>query len=444
MLLPFLICCLFVPVTFSLNSDGLSLLALKAAIESDPSGVLKSWSDSDSTPCRWPGVVCSHDRVTQVSLSNKALTGYIPSELGLLDSLKRLGLSHNNLSKTIPSRLFSATNLVVLDLSHNSLTGPIPPEIKSLQSLRHLDLSSNLLNGSLPEALSDLMNLVGTLNLSNNYFSGGVPESFGKLPVIVSLDLQNNNLAGKIPQVGSLLNQGPTAFSGNPGLCGFPLQNACPEAQNPEIFRSTQDPQNPQTLNPGFPEGQDAKAKDRGVSVIFPIISGVSLVVGVVSLSVWLIRRRWTIDEGKLGKQKLDNEVDEEDGEGQKGKFVVFDEGFNMELEDLLRASAYVVGKSRSGIVYKVVVVGKGSCPVPTVVAVRRLSEGDATWRLKEFESEVEAIGRVHHANIVPLRAYYYANDEKLLITDFIRNGSLHTALHGIISFHLYLFQQLN
>ncbi|KAI4348742.1 hypothetical protein L6164_009426 [Bauhinia variegata] len=442
MLLPlqlasFLICCFFLPFTSSLNSDGLSLLALKAAIDSDPTGVLKSWSESDSSPCRWAGVVCAYDRVTQVSLPNKALTGYIPSELGLIDSLKRLSLSHNNFSKAIPSRLFNATNLVVLDLSHNSLSGLIPPEIKSLQSLRHLDLSSNLLNGSLPEALSDLTGLVGNLNLSNNRFSGGVPESLGKLPVIVSLDLQNNNLTGKIPQVGSLLNQGPTAFSGNPGLCGFPLQNACPEAQNPEVFRSNQDPQNPKTLNTGFPEVQESKAKERGGSVTFPIITGVSLFVGAVSLSLWIVRRRLTFSEGKLGKEKLDNEVAEEDGEVQKGKFVAINEGFNLELEDLLRASAYVVGKSRSGIVYKVVAVGKGSGRAATVVAVRRLSEGDATWRLKEFEYEVEAIGRVHHPNIVPLRAYYYANDEKLLITDFIRNGSLHNALHGIISLPL-------
>lgn len=64
-------------------------------------------------------------------------------------------------------------------------------------------------------------------------------------------------------------------------------------------------------------------------------------------------------------------------------------------------------------------------------MAVRRLSEGDATWRFKEFEAEVEAIGKVVHPNIVRLRAYYYANDEKLLVTDFIRNGSLYNALHG-------------
>ncbi|XP_048321934.2 receptor protein kinase-like protein ZAR1 [Ziziphus jujuba] len=425
----------------ALSPDGLSLLALKAAIESDPDGVLDSWLESDSTPCHWPGVVCTHGRVTELYLPSKRFTGYIPSELGLLDSVRRLSLANNNFSKTIPAHIFSATSLVALDLSHNCLSGPIPAQIKDLKALRQLDLSSNLLNGSLPEALGELEGLVGTLNLSYNRFSGGVPASYGQLPVLVSLDLRHNNLTGKIPQVGSLVNQGPTAFSGNPSLCGFPLETACPEAQDPSLSKHApaENPQKPSNPNPSSPNRGDEEREEEesGVSVTVPIISGISVVIGAVFLSVWLFRRkwRWNAGEGKTGKKKVKSDVDEE--EGQKGKFVVMDEGFNLELEDLLRASAYVVGKSRSGIVYRVVAgsgTGKVSGVPATVVAVRRLSEGDATWRFKEFESEVEAIGRVHHPNIVRLRAYYYANDEKLVVSDFIRNGSLYTALHGVPS----------
>jgi hypothetical protein len=418
----------------SLTPDGLTLLALKAAIDFDPTRVLESWSESDLTPCHWPGIACAHNRVTGLALPNKGLSGYIPSELGLLDSLKRLSLAHNNFSKPIPSRLFNATGLISLDLSHNSLSGPIPPQIAALTTLRHLDLSSNLLNGSLPESLCQLGNLSGTLNLSYNGFSGEVPASYGRLPVMLSLDLQHNNLTGKIPQVGSLLNQGPTAFSENPSLCGFPLQTPCPEAQNPNVFGSAEEPQNPGDHNhdPRLPNGGVERGREKGVSVAVRVISGISVVVGAVSVSVWLfrrqLRRRRKGGEGKTGKEKVESEVEEE---GEKGKFVVVDEGFNLELEDLLRASAYVVGKSRSGILYKVV-AGRGSnAAASTVVAVRRLSEDDTTWRFKDFESEVGAIGRVHHPNIVRLRAYYFANDEKLLVTDYIRNGSLYTALHG-------------
>ncbi|WOG98117.1 hypothetical protein DCAR_0417458 [Daucus carota subsp. sativus] len=411
-------------LTHSLNSDGLSLLALKSAITTDPTHSLTFWSETDTTPCHWEGITCDNvtQRVSSVSLSNKNFTGYIPSELGTILSLQSLSLSNNNFSKLIPLHLFNATNLVSLDLSHNSLSGPIPDKITSLQYLKHLDLSCNDLSGSLPESLSELTHLSGTVNLSYNRFSGEVPASYGKFPVFLSLDFRQNNLTGKIPQEGSLLNQGPTAFSGNPGLCGFPLQVLCtePEAQNPRVVS---DPENPKPLN-----GFTGRAREKNGSVAVPLISAVAVVIGVVFVSVWVIKKKWKVNEGKTGKEKLEKEVNSE--EGQKGKFIVLDEGFNLELEDLLRASAYVVGKSRSGIVYKVV-VGRGSGAAGAVVAVRRLSEGDNTWKFKEFDSEMEAIGRVQHQNIVRLRAYYYAHDEKLVVSDYISNGSLYTALHG-------------
>ena len=139
---------------------------------------------------------------------------------------------------------------------------------------------------------------------------------------------------------------------------------------------------------------------------------------------------------------KTETVVAEFDEEGQDGKFVAFDEGFQLDLEDLLRASAYVIGKSRSGIVYRVV-AAEPSSSSSAVVAVRRLSDGNATWRFKEFENEVENIGRVSHPNIVRLRAYYYAEDEKLLITDYIGSGSLYSALHGKTLVFLIKFQNV-
>ncbi|XP_057783665.1 receptor protein kinase-like protein ZAR1 [Salvia miltiorrhiza] len=395
----------------SLNSDGLSLLALKAAIIKDPNRALISWSELDATPCRWAGIACdrAHRRVISVSLSSKNLTGYIPSEIGALSFL------------------------AFLDLSHNFFSGTLPQQIGTLQNLVHFDISSNNFNGSLLEGLSNLTHLQGTLNLSYNAFSGEIPLSFGQFPVMVSLDLRCNNLTGKIPQVGSLLNQGPTAFAGNLYLCGFPLSTPCtvPEAQNPRFLENPQKPEG--NAGGGLVEGR----KINGGSVTISVISGVSVVVGVVAVSVWVIRKRWKVEQ-KLGKECVGVGVGvgvEFGGEeGKKGKFVVIDQGFGLELEDLLRASAYVLGKSRSGIVYRVVAGGRkgaGAGAAPVVVAVRRLSEGDVAWRLKEFEAEVEAIGKVRHPNIVRLRAYYYASDEKLLISDFISNGSLYNALHG-------------
>ncbi|XP_021724046.1 receptor protein kinase-like protein ZAR1 [Chenopodium quinoa] len=443
----FLLVNLSFSLSSSLNSDGLSLLALKSAITSDPTRSLSSWSESDPDPCNWVGVRCNGDRVTDVTLSNKSLTGYLPSELGAILSLRRLSLSYNNFSSTIPPRLFNATSLTSLDLSHNSLSGPIPAQIESLTGLRFLDLSSNFLNGSLPSGLSELTLLEGTLNLSYNQFSGEVPASFGMFPVMVSLDLRHNNLTGKIPQVGSLLNQGPTAFAGNPNLCGFPLSSPCPEAQNPNVIGNPENPDDPKSPNLGNGENSESGGKKTiSISLILGVFA--VLIAGGILVFLFIVRKNLRAKEGKMGnsseekmgKGEMVSHVrvvvgESDDDEGKNGKFVVVDEeGFGLELEDLLRASAYVVGKSRSGIVYKVVVGGgKGSGVVPpTVVAVRRLSEADdVTWRLRDFETEVEAISRVQHPNIVRFRAYYYAQDEKLLVSDYIRNGSLYTALHG-------------
>ncbi|KAL0848316.1 hypothetical protein Bca101_021563 [Brassica carinata] len=420
----------FISFSSSLNHDGLSLLALKSAVDHDPTRVMTSWSESDQTPCHWPGITCTRGRVTSLVLSGRRLSGYIPSELGLLDSLTRLELSRNNFSKPVPTRLFNAVNLRHIDLSHNSISGPVPAQIKALQNLTHLDLSSNRLNGSLPESLARLGSLVGTLNLSYNRFSGEIPPSYGRFPVFVSLDLGHNNLTGKIPQIGSLLNQGPTAFAGNSDLCGFPLQKMCRE---PKLVVAPK-PEGSQIINRKPNRNLEKKNKPITGSVTVSLITGLSVVLGVASLSVWLIRRKQSSGEFKSENTAAPTEVPEEEG-----RLVAMDEGFELELEDLLRASAYVVGKSRSGIVYRVV-SGMGSGTVlatatfstsTTVVAVRRLSDGDATWRRRDFENEVEAIGRVHHPNIVRLRAYYYAEDERLLITDYIRNGSLYSALHG-------------
>ncbi|KAI3772564.1 hypothetical protein L6452_03753 [Arctium lappa] len=410
-----------------LNSDGISLLALKAAVSGDPTNSLANWVESESTPCNWAGISCNSDQlVTGIFLPNKSLTGYIPSELGAILSLTHLSLSGNNFSKLIPDHLFNAGGgLLSVDLSHNSLTGPIPENVNSLTSLILLDLSSNLLNGSLPESLGDLTHFSGTLNLSHNRFTGEIPASYGKFPAIVSLDLGYNNLTGKIPEASSIVNQGPTAFTGNPFLCGFPLQTQCsdPEAQNPRVLPNPVRPEDPGSLT-----GLSGKKKGGSGRVMVPLIAGVLVVIGVMSVfSVWVYRKKWRFSDGKIREKE---KLEEEEEEGQDGKFVVMDEGFGLELEDLLRASAYVVGKGSNGIVYKVVARRGSGAAAGAVVAVRRLNEGEEKWKLKEFEREVEMIGKVQHLNIVRLRAYYYTDDEKLLVSDFISNGSLYSALH--------------
>lgn len=108
---------------------------------------------------------------------------------------------------------------------------------------------------------------------------------------------------------------------------------------------------------------------------------------------------------------------------------MVFFEGEKrFELEDLLRASAEMLGKGGFGTAYKAV-LDDGN-----VVAVKRLKDAQIGGK-REFEQHMEVIGRLRHPNIVSLRAYYFAREEKLLVYDYMPNATLFWLLHGT-SFH--------
>ncbi|KAL0451862.1 UNVERIFIED_CONTAM: putative inactive receptor kinase [Sesamum latifolium] len=90
--------------------------------------------------------------------------------------------------------------------------------------------------------------------------------------------------------------------------------------------------------------------------------------------------------------------------------------GYSFDLEDLLRASAEVLGKGSVGTSYKAV-LEEG-----TTVVVKRLK--DVAVTKKEFEQQMEALGNIKHENVLPLRAFYFSKDEKLLVYDYMPAGS--------------------
>ncbi|CAA0818344.1 Leucine-rich repeat protein kinase family protein [Striga hermonthica] len=383
-----------------------------------------------------------------IFLYGNNLSGPLPPSLCTLPRLQNVDVSSNSLSGPLPKTLSNCRQLQRLNLARNKFSGEIPAGIfPELANLQHLDLSSNDFNGSIPGDMGELKSLTDTLNLSFNHFTGQIPKTLGELPLTVSFDLRNNNLSGEIPQTGSFANQGPTAFQNNDGLCGFPVQKSCKSITN--------SPTGSQDSGPG-PNINSSPRKGLKPSLI--ILISIADALGVAFIGLIIIYIYWKrkdsngcscTGKGKLGGNEKtglctfpcmngfpsnDSEVESEKGggagrtsggtSGGEGDLVAIDKGFSFELDELLRASAYVLGKSGLGIVYKVV-LGNG---VP--VAVRRLGEG-GEQRYKEFADEVQAIGKIKHPNVVKLRAYYWAPDEKLLISDFISNGSLASALRG-------------
>ena len=114
-----------------------------------------------------------------------------------------------------------------------------------------------------------------------------------------------------------------------------------------------------------------------------------------------------------------------ESGGEAGGKLVHFDGPFVFTADDLLCATAEIMGKSAFGTAYKATLEDGNQ------VAVKRLRE-KTTKGQKEFETEVAALGKIRHPNLLALRAYYLGpKGEKLLVFDYMTKGSLASFLHG-------------
>lgn len=98
------------------------------------------------------------------------------------------------------------------------------------------------------------------------------------------------------------------------------------------------------------------------------------------------------------------------------------------DLDDLLRASAEVLGKGKVGSTYK------ATLESGAVVAVKRVKNMNALSK-KEFVQQMQLLGKLKHENLAKIVSFYYSKEEKLIIYEFLPNGSLFDLLHGEFRF---------
>ncbi|KAK4359241.1 hypothetical protein RND71_021470 [Anisodus tanguticus] len=409
---------------------------------------------SGSIPDTWGNVVVKNMsyQLQYLTLDHNLLSGKIPVSISKLSMLEEINLSHNQINGTIPDELGGLSRLTVLDLSNNVINGSIPASFSNLSALVTLDLKSNLLDNEIPDTMYRLKNL-SVLDLSNNKFIGHIPATIGNISRLTLLDLSGNNFIGEIPNslvsltnltsldvsynnlsgiVPSFLskNFNSSAFVGNLELCGYSPSTPC--ASPP-----------PQTL-PSSPISGATKPRHRKLSTkdIILIASGALLVVLLLLCCLLLccLIRKKANSRAKNGS-KASGGLATTTGSGAKavpavsgtevesgeagGKLVHFDGPFMFAADDLLCATAEIMGKSTYGTAYKATLEDSNQ------VAVKRLRE-KITKGQKEFEAEVAELGKIRHPNILALRAYYLGpKGEKLLVYDYMSNGSLSSFLHA-------------
>lgn len=88
-------------------------------------------------------------------------------------------------------------------------------------------------------------------------------------------------------------------------------------------------------------------------------------------------------------------------------------------------SSKNILGKGGFGNVYK------GYLQDGTVVAVKRLKDGNATGGEIQFQTEVEMISLAVHRNLLRLYGFCITTSERLLVYPYMSNGSVASRLKG-------------
>uniref|UniRef100_A0A2N9FES1 non-specific serine/threonine protein kinase n=1 Tax=Fagus sylvatica TaxID=28930 RepID=A0A2N9FES1_FAGSY len=404
-----------------------------------------------------PSSLFNSTQLQFLDLSRNLISGELPETIGHLQSLQFLNLSDNALAGNVPKNLTSLSNLTVVSLKSNYFSGSLPSGFEFVQVL---DLSWNLINGSLPLDFGG--SSLRYMNISYNQVSGKItPEFAQKIPDNAIIDLSSNNLTGEIPQIHVFMNQESKSFSGNPDLCGEQTKNPCPipsspSSSPPNISAPTSPPAIaaiPKTMNP-TPETTSPDSSATVLALIFLYVyrhckKKKKAELNALKNEANTVRDNWSSsssesrgftrwsclrktvegEEGSEatgsdtegGQQGQENQRQQEQEQGKGGTLVTVDGERELELETLLKASAYILGATGSSILYKAVLEDG------TALAVRRIGESGVE-RFKDFENQVRVIAKLVHPNLVRIRGFYWGIDEKLIIYDFVPNGSLANA----------------
>ncbi|KAI4299079.1 hypothetical protein L6164_032571 [Bauhinia variegata] len=265
-------------------------------------------------------------------------------------------------------------------------------------------------------------------NNSEVMLTGLIPEI--DQPTLIRFNVSNNHLEGRIPNTRKLQSFEPDSFLGNPELCGQPSLNLCSTHADSPITEPGNQPDNNDI--------QKAKGSKRNfreinntshVSKIFNVVLVLLLAVVLLVYLNWNTTEKLNKMKGQIIPTAEDTESEEEKVEIGEGTVMAEEEGTSelvffkdepkFQMDEVLKASAEKLGQETIGNSYKAILNGG------TPIVVKWL------WHLKTMNKEdfkkliLLLIADLNHPNLLPLRAYYYSTDQKLLLYKDAENGNL-------------------
>ncbi|KAK3013350.1 hypothetical protein RJ639_008343 [Escallonia herrerae] len=307
-------------------------------------------------------------------------------------------------------------SMIYLDMSYNSLSGAIPENFGSMNFLQVLNLGHNNITGSIPFSFGGLK-AIGVLDLSHNDLQGFIPGSLGGLSFLSDLDVSNNNLTGPIPSGGQLTTFPASRYENNSNLCGVPL----PPCGSGNGHR-------PRSLD-------DQKKKQ---SVAAGVVIGIAVSLLCMFILMFALYR---MKKYQQKEEKRDKYIDSLPTSGSSSwklssvpeplsiNVATFEKPLRkLTFAHLLEATngfsvGSLIGSGGFGEVYKAQL--KDGCVVAIKKLIHITGQGD-----REFMAEMETIGKIKHRNLVPLLGYCKIGEERLLVYEYMKWGSLEAVLH--------------
>ena len=439
------------------GTEAAALLRLKTSFK-DPANALEAWSPSSPpVPCNathpWPGVQCYKGSLIGLRLAHLNLSGDFDfAALANLPGLHSINLKRNNFAGPLPASLATVRSLRALYLSHNGYTGPVPGDVfANMRWLKKLYLDNNDLSGVLPAAAIAGAPRLQELHLEHNKIEGPVPE---RLPASLRLfNVSHNRLTGVLP--GAVVKRfNESAFAGNHDLCGAPGSEAgaCEAVAAPEPSTP------PMSASDYFVVEEETSI----VVVIGIILLVIALVSGAMVLMLQQDEQRnnvappyyETVSTGAglppkpaataeprasaAAAMEMGGGASSHGGGSSRGsgsgagaggkrmdEFVLMSKSSGeFGLQDMMKASAEVLGNGTLGSAYKAAMRNG------ITVAVKRMRDMNRVGR-EEFENHIRMIGELRHPNVLSPLGYHYRKEEKLIVSEFMPRGSLLYVLHG-------------
>lgn len=190
--------------------------------------------------CSWSGITCvnaSGSSTVSINLSNKALTGSLPSisSVGNVTTalVSSIDISANpKLVGEFPSSWSALSKLTSLNLSHTSVRGAIPDAWSSMTALTTVAIANTRACRQLPSwGISTLV----TADLSANEMGGTLASSWSTMTALTTVNITGNPFCGCVPESwapSTVLTAAVTAANGNFGAANCATANVCTDASS--------------------------------------------------------------------------------------------------------------------------------------------------------------------------------------------------------------------